>query len=67
MNRRALTILSDLTGVLTILAAVPYEKELVSLFPPAWTPYIVAVGAIATVGLRILKAFLPVPAQPVSP
>lgn len=66
LSRRTIDILTAIAGGLTVLAMVPYEKDLLGLFPPTWTPYLLVIGAVATVALRILKAFLPPPVPPAS-
>lgn len=47
-----------LTSFLTVLAMMPYEKDLMGLIPPSWAPKIAAVSAIATVALRLLPRIL---------
>ena len=59
MNKRLLDLLTGLSGVLTLLAATPYDKELVQVIPPAWTPWLIKVGLIATLLLRVLAYFAP--------
>lgn len=49
---------STVTSALTVLAALPYEKDLVQVFPPSWTGTIAIVGVIATLLLRIIASRL---------
>lgn len=49
---------SAITSVLTTLAALPYEKDLMGIIPPAWAPRIIAIGVISTVLLRFLPRIL---------
>lgn len=73
MNKRQYDVLGAVLSVVTIFAALPYEVELIQLFPVGWKPYVVTIGALATVVTRILKAYLPavppvdVPPTPVQP
>lgn len=46
---------SAVTSLLTVIAALPYEKDLMGIIPPAWAPKVAIAAAIATVILRILK------------
>jgi hypothetical protein len=59
MNKRLLDLLSAITGVLTIIAGMSYDKDILQLLPPKWTPYITYSSAIATVLLKILAYFAP--------
>lgn len=56
MNKTALKLknLGDWTSALTLIAAIPYEKETMALFPPEWTPYVIKAGIISTLALRFL-------------
>lgn len=57
MNAQAkLSIAATITSCLTVLAALPYEKDMLQIFPPTWAPYIAIVGAVSTVILRVIKA-----------
>lgn len=50
-------ILSSLTALLTILAALPYELgDAATIFPPEWKARIAVTGALATAILRVLKS-----------
>lgn len=46
---------SAVMSVLTTLSALPYEKDIMGVIPPAWTPKVLLICAIATVVLRILS------------
>jgi hypothetical protein len=59
MNKRLLDLLSAITGVLTIIAGMSYDKDILQLLPPKWTPWITYSSAIATVLLKILAYFAP--------
>ena len=50
---------SAVTSLLTVISAIPYEKDIMGLIPPAWAPRVLLVAAIATVILRILHNRLP--------
>ena len=41
-------------SLLTTLAAMPYEKDVMGIIPPSIAPYVVYVGLVATLALRIL-------------
>lgn len=52
-------ILSALTSLLTILAALPGELgDIAYVFPPEWKARIAVTGAVATALLRVLKSAL---------
>lgn len=53
--KKLLTDASAVTSLLTVIAALPYEKDLMGIIPPAWAPKVAIAAAIATVILRILK------------
>jgi hypothetical protein len=59
MNKRFLDLLAAITGVLTIIAGMSYDKDILQLIAPKWTPYITYASAIATVLLKILAYFAP--------
>jgi hypothetical protein len=59
MNKRFLDLLAALAGVLTIIAGMSYDKDILQLLPPKWTPYITYASAIATVLLKVLAYFAP--------
>ena len=59
MNKRLLDLLAAISGVLTIIAGMSYDKDILQLLPPKWTPYITYSSAIATVLLKILAYFAP--------
>jgi hypothetical protein len=59
VNKRLLDLLSAITGVLTIIAGMSYDKDILQLIAPKWTPYITYASAIATVLLKILAYFAP--------
>jgi hypothetical protein len=59
MNKRLLDLLSAITGVLTIIAGMSYDKDILQLIAPKWTPYITYASAIATVLLKILAYYAP--------
>ena len=67
MNKRLLDLLSALAGVLTIIAGMSYDKDILQLLPPKWTPYITYSSAIATVLLKILAYFAPPTPSPTPP
>ena len=46
------------SAILTYLAQVPYEKDLLGLFPATWTPWLTTVGGFATGLLAILRIVL---------
>lgn len=58
-TQNKLSIASTITSSLTVLAALPYEKDIMQVFPPSWTGPIAIVGVIATVVLRILRNLIP--------
>jgi len=53
ITRAALNELSGVTSILTVLAAMPYEKDLMLLIPPSAAPTVAYIGALATVLLRL--------------
>jgi len=59
VNKRLLDLLAALAGVLTIIAGMSYDKDILQLLPPKWTPYITYSSAIATVLLKVLAYFAP--------
>ena len=59
MNKRLLDLLAAITGVLTIIAGMSYDKDILQLLKPEWTPYITYSSAIATVLLKMLAFFAP--------
>ena len=59
MNKRLLDLLAAISGVLTIIAGMSYDKDILQLLKPEWTPYITYSSAIATVLLKILAYFAP--------
>ena len=59
MNKRKLDLLATLTGVLTIIAGMSYDKDILQLIAPKWTPYVTYASALATVLLKILAYFAP--------
>jgi hypothetical protein len=67
MNKRLLDLLSAITGVLTIIAGMSYDKDILQLLPPKWTPWITYSSAIATVLLKILAYFAPPTPSPTPP
>lgn len=58
ITTNALRELSAVTSTLTVIAAIPYEKDIMGLVPPAWAPKILVASAIATVLLRLLPRIL---------
>ena len=67
MNKRLLDLLSAITGVLTIIAGMSYDKDILQLLKPEWTPYITYASAIATVLLKVLAYFAPPTPSPTPP
>lgn len=59
MNKRLLDLLAAITGVLTVIAGMSYDKDILQLLKPEWTPYITYSSAIATVLLKMLAFFAP--------
>ena len=59
MNKRKLDLLATLTGVLTIIAGMSYDKDILQIIAPKWTPYVTYASAIATVLLKILAYYAP--------
>ena len=59
MNKRKLDLLATLTGVLTIIAGMSYDKDILQLIAPKWTPYVTYASALATVLLKILAYLAP--------
>ena len=59
MNKRLLDLLAAITGVLTIIAGMSYDKDILQLLKPEWTPYITYSSAVATVLLKVLAYFAP--------
>lgn len=59
MNKRILDLLSGCTSLLTILAALPYEKDLMQILPVEWTPYVIKAGLVSTLLLRVAAFFAP--------
>ena len=57
--KKLLTDASAVTSLLAFVAAIPYEKDVMGLIPPAWAPRVLLVAAIATVILRLIKNRLP--------
>jgi predicted acyltransferase len=67
MNKRFLDLLAALAGVLTIIAGMSYDKDILQLLKPEWTPYITYASAIATVLLKVLAYFAPPTPSPTPP
>lgn len=59
MNKRILDLLTGITGVFTTLAAIPYEKETMAILPPSWTPWLIKIGLVNILLLRVLAFFAP--------
>ena len=67
MNKRKLDLLATLTGVLTIIAGMSYDKDILQLIAPKWTPYVTYASALATVLLKILAYYAPPTPSPTPP
>ena len=59
LNKRILDLIAGFSSVLTIIAAFPYQKELIQLFPPKVSPIIAYIFGSATVILKTLAYFAP--------
>jgi hypothetical protein len=59
MNKRKLDLFATVTGVLTIIAGMSYDKDILQLIAPKWTPYVTYASALATLILKILAYFAP--------
>ena len=59
LNKRVLDLLSGWTSQLTLLAALPYEKDVMQILPASWTPTIIKVGLVATLLLRVTAFMAP--------
>lgn len=57
-TKQKLDITGAITGALTILSGIAYEKELIAVVPASWAPKVVLIGAIATVALKIWRAVI---------
>ena len=67
MNKRKLDLFATLTGVLTIIAGMSYDKDILQLIAPKWTPYVTYASALATVLLKILAYYAPPTPSPTPP
>ena len=65
MNKRLLDLLTGLSGILTIVAATPDNKDIVPLLPVTWQPYLIKAGLIATLLLRVLAFCAPPTPSPI--
>ena len=59
MNKRLLDLLAALAGVLTLIAGMAYDTDILQLIAPKWTPYVTYASALATVLLKILAYYAP--------
>ena len=59
MNKRILDLCAAYTGVLTIIAGMSYDKDILQLLPPKWTPYVTYASALATLILKALAYYAP--------
>ena len=67
MNKRLLDMLAGCTAVLTAIAGMSYQKELIAVLPPSWTPWITYASGLATVILKVLAFYAPPTPSPVPP
>jgi hypothetical protein len=67
MNKRKLDLFATLTGVLTIIAGMSYDKDILQLIAPKWTPYVTYASALATLILKILAYYAPPTPSPTPP
>jgi hypothetical protein len=67
MNKRKLDLLATLTGVLTIIAGMSYDKDILQLIAPKWTPYVTYASALATLILKVLAYYAPPTPSPTPP
>jgi len=67
MNKRRLDLLATLTGVLTIIAGMSYDKDILQLIAPTWTPYVTYASALATLILKVLAYYAPPTPSPTPP
>jgi len=59
MNRKTIIdVLTAVMSVMTVLAGIPYEKQLIEVVPPKWAPHVTLIGAVATIVLRCLRPLL---------
>jgi hypothetical protein len=59
MNKRILDLLSGISGVLAMLAAVPFDKDTMQLIPVEWQPYVIRAGLLAALILKVLAFYAP--------
>jgi len=59
LNKRILDLIAANTGILTAIAGMSYNKDILQLIPAAWTPYITYVSGAATIILKLLAFFAP--------
>lgn len=59
MNKRKLDLFATVTGVLTIIAGMSYDKDILQLIAPKWTPYVTYASALATLILKVLAYYAP--------
>ncbi len=59
MNKRKLDLFATVTGVLTIIAGMSYDKDILQLIAPKWTPYVTYASALATLILKALAYYAP--------
>jgi len=59
MNKRILDLLAAITAICTAVAGMSYDKDILQLLPPKWTPYITYASAIATIILKVLAFYAP--------
>ena len=59
LNKRLLDLLAGISAVLTFVAATPDNKEVFSVIPVAWQPYVIKAGIVAALVLKVLAFFAP--------
>lgn len=67
LNKKVLDFWAQNSAVVAILAGMSYNKDLLQLFPPAWTPYITYISATATVVLKVMAYYAPPTPSPLPP
>ena len=67
MNKRKLDLFATVTGVLTIIAGMSYDKDILQLIAPKWTPYVTYASALATLILKVLAYYAPPTPSPTPP
>lgn len=62
MNINWSLISSDVTAFLTMLAMIPYDKDTMEIVnhvvPETWIPWVIKLGLVATLGLRLFGRYL---------